>query len=102
MILIKKWALSKFMRGGGILDYIGYFLVAIIVIFVVVKLLEWPIKMLVKLIINGVIGAIMLFALNIFGKYIGISIGINIVTALIAGIFGIPGVIFLVILKFIM
>lgn len=84
------------------MEYIGYFLVSIIVIFVIVRLLAWPLKMLVKLIINGAIGAVMLFVLNIFGKYIGISIGINVVTALIAGIFGVPGVIFLIILKAIM
>lgn len=84
------------------MEYIGYFLVAIIIIFVVVKLLSWPLKMLLKLVANGVLGAILLFVINIFGKYIGLKIGINVITALIAGVFGIPGVIFLVIFKLFM
>lgn len=84
------------------MEYMGYFLVAIIIIFVVVKLLSWPLKMLLKLVANGVLGAILLFVINIFGKYIGLKIGINVITALIAGVFGIPGVIFLVIFKLFM
>ncbi|WP_234125044.1 pro-sigmaK processing inhibitor BofA family protein [Clostridium hydrogenum] len=84
------------------MEYMGYFLVAIIIIFVVVKLLSWPLKMLLKLVANGVLGAILLFVINIFGKYIGLKIGINVITALIAGVFGIPGVVFLVIFKLFM
>lgn len=84
------------------MEYMGYFLIAIIILFVVVKLLSWPLKILLKLVVNGVLGAILLFIINMFGKYIGLKIGINIVTALIAGVFGIPGVIFLVIFKLFM
>ena len=85
--------------GGWGMEYIGYFVVAIILILIVVKLLSWPLKILIKLIINGILGAILLFIVNIFGSYFGFQIGINIVTALIAGVLGVPGVIFLIIFK---
>lgn len=73
---------------------------AAIAVIVIAKLLAWPIKKIVKLAINCGIGAILVFLVNTFGGAIGISIPFNIITALIAGVFGVPGVIFLVILGF--
>lgn len=81
------------------MEYIAYFIGAIILLFLVVKLLAWPLKILIKLIINGVLGAFLLVVFNVFGSYFGFNIGINIWTALISGFFGIPGVIFLIIFK---
>lgn len=81
------------------MDYIAYFIGGIILLFIMVKLLAWPLKILFKLIINAVLGAILLLIVNFIGGYFGLSIGINAWTALIAGFFGIPGVIFLIIFK---
>ncbi|GLC30539.1 pro-sigmaK processing inhibitor BofA family protein [Clostridium omnivorum] len=81
------------------MEYMAYFLVAIVLLFIIVKLFSWPIKILVKLIINGVLGAVLLFLVNLVGSYFNFAIGINWATALIAGFFGIPGVIFLIIFK---
>ena len=66
----------------------------------VAKLLAWPLKKIIKLGINCVIGAVMLLLVNYFGAAIGITVNLNIITALVAGVFGIPGVIFLIILGF--
>lgn len=74
-----------------------YFLIAIVGMVIVVKLFSWPLKILGKLILNGAIGVILLLLVNYLGKYVGITIQINAVTALIAGFLGVPGVIFLVI-----
>lgn len=75
-----------------------YFAIAIIALIVIVKLLSWPLKILIRLIINGVIGTILLYLVNIAGsQFFHFTIGINVVTALIAGFFGVPGVIFLII-----
>lgn len=75
---------------------------AIGAIYVVGMILVLPIKMIIKLIINGVIGAILLFIINIFSSIIGITIAINPVTAIVAGFLGIPGVILLLVLQFLM
>lgn len=80
-------------------QYMGYFLLAIIALFLFGKLFALSIKFIIKLILNGVLGVILLFIVNFFGTYFNFSIGINIWTALIAGFFGIPGVIFLIIFK---
>lgn len=74
----------------------------LILLYIIGWLLIIPIKIIVKLIINGVIGGVILVILNLIGKLIGFSIGINVVTALIVGFLGIPGVILLIILRLIL
>jgi inhibitor of the pro-sigma K processing machinery len=80
-------------------EYIGYFLISILALYIIVKVFSWPIRILFKLIVNGVLGALLLILVNFVGKYFGLYIGINAITALISGFFGIPGVIFLIIFK---
>lgn len=80
-------------------EYMGYFLIAVLGLYILVKVFAWPLKVLFKLIINGLFGVILLFLVNLIGHYFNFYIGINAITALIAGFFGIPGVIFLVIFK---
>lgn len=82
-------------------QYLIYGLIGIIVLFLVVKLLKWPIK----IIINGIIGVILLYAANfiianlsLVGINVNFSLAINPITALIAGFFGVPGVIVLIII----
>ncbi|MDP4146391.1 MAG: pro-sigmaK processing inhibitor BofA family protein [Bacillota bacterium] len=81
------------------MDMAIYFLIAVVVLFIIVKLFSWPIKMFFKLLANAVLGAILLIIVNIVGAYFHFYIGINIITALIAGVFGVPGVVFLIIFK---
>lgn len=76
-------------------ELIIYGLIGLVILYVLIKLLKWPIKLL----INGIFGVVLLYIVNFFGATLGFSIGINIVTALIAGILGIPGVIFLIIFQ---
>jgi len=79
------------------MDVALYFLIAIVGMVIVVKLFSWPLKILGKLILNGVFGVLLLLFVNFVGKYVGVTIAINAVTALIAGFLGVPGVIFLII-----
>lgn len=80
-----------------VLEYIGYFLAAILGLIIIVKIFAWPLTVLIKLIINGFVGAVLLLLVNTVGGLFNLRIGINAVTALIAGFFGVPGVIFLII-----
>jgi inhibitor of the pro-sigma K processing machinery len=82
-----------------------YFIIAIVAMVIVVKLFSWPLKMLGKLIINGVFGVLLLLLVNFISGFTGYSqiyIEINALTALIAGFLGVPGVIFLIIFKLLM
>ena len=49
--------------------------------------------------LNTVLGFVGLFLVNWLGSYIGISLGINVVNAVVVGTFGIPGLILLLLLR---
>ena len=76
-------------------EMIIYALFGLALLFLIIKLLKWPIKILV----NGIIGIVLLYVANYIGEYLNFYITINPITALIAGFLGIPGVIFLVIFQ---
>ena len=78
------------------LDMIVYALVGLALLFLIIKLLKWPLKIL----INGILGIILLYISNIVGSYIGFVLPINAISALIAGFLGIPGIIFLILFQF--
>lgn len=75
-------------------QYLLYGLLGIVVLYLVIKFLKWP----VKIILNGIIGVIILYIVNYIGAFFNISLAINPITALIAGFLGIPGVAVLIII----
>ncbi|MBQ8379747.1 MAG: pro-sigmaK processing inhibitor BofA family protein [Clostridia bacterium] len=80
-------------------EYIVLIFAAIAVV-IVAKMLAWPVKKIIKLAVNVVLGIIMIYLVNTFGMVVGIKIPFNIVTALIAGILGVPGVVALILIGF--
>ena len=77
------------------------FALAVIAVIVVVKLLSWPFRKIFKLLLNIFFGVCLIVLVNTFGVGIGIAIPFNWITALIAGILGVPGVICLIIINYI-
>lgn len=76
------------------------FLICISFIFIFGKLLIFPIKKIIKLIANSILGGILLLAINyIGGTFFNFHIGVNIWTSLVVGILGIPGATMLVLIK---
>lgn len=73
----------------------------LILLYIIGRILFMPIKLILKLVYNGIIGGIMLWLLNLVGGYFGLSVAINPITALIAGFLGIPGIVLLVVLKYV-
>ena len=71
----------------------------IILIYVVGRILLMPLKLVLKLIYNALVGGVLLWIFNLGGAYIGFTIAYNPITALIAGFLGVPGVILLVLFK---
>lgn len=69
----------------------------IVAAYVLIKILAAPIKKIFKLLINAVCGFALLFLANFVGSFFDFVIPVNILTCIIAGAFGIPGVIFLVV-----
>ena len=73
--------------GLGPLGSLGPMLVGIVLLLIVVKLLSMPFK----LVWNGICGAILLWLVNLVGSFVGFGLKITVFKALIAGFFGIPG-----------
>ena len=75
------------------------YLTCICFIFLFGRIFIVPIKKILKLIINSVLGGIVIFLINIIGANFGFHIGLNLVTSILIGILGIPGVVCLIIVK---
>ena len=83
------------------MNYLTMILIAVIVLLVAKFILNLNLRRIVELAINIVLGILVLWLLNKFGGSLGISIPINVITAIVVGILGIPGVIILVLLNLI-
>lgn len=70
-----------------------------LVIYIIGKVLAFPMKRIIKLITNTIIGAVIIFIINLIGSNFGFSIGLNLFTSIFVGILGIPGAAVLIILK---
>ena len=79
-------------------NYFTMFLVAIIVILLAKFVLNLNLSKIIGLIINVIVGFIILWLINKTGL---VSIPMNIITYIIAGALGVPGVIILVLLALI-
>ncbi len=73
----------------------------ICVLFVIGRIFIVPIKWILKLVFNSILGAVLIWIINFIGGVWGFHIGLNIYTSLLVGILGIPGAIFLILLKLI-
>lgn len=69
-----------------IIVYLG----CVIFLFLIGKLFILPLKSIIKLIGNSILGGILIFIVNIIGGLFNFHIGLNIGTAVITGILGIP------------
>ena len=78
-------------------NYLTMVVVALVVITLASFLLHLSLKKIIGLIINFVIGYAVLYLINKTGL---IYIPLNIITALVVGIFGLPGVILLILLVY--
>jgi inhibitor of the pro-sigma K processing machinery len=74
----------------------------LLLLYVVGRVLIMPLKIVIKLVYNALIGGVILLLLNFIGGYFGLHIALNPVTALVVGFLGVPGVIMLLILQYIL
>ncbi len=58
-----------------------------------------PIKSVLKLVLNSILGGLIIYLINIVGNLFAFHIGLNYITAILVGILGVPGAILLVVLK---
>jgi inhibitor of the pro-sigma K processing machinery len=81
------WAVLLIVSGVGL-------------VFVLSKSSTNPLKWVWIGMINIIIGALGLYFFNLFGQIIDLGIPINLITAAVVGVLGVPGLIALVLVKF--
>ena len=81
-------------------DIILAYALGLILLYLIGWLLLVPLKFLLRFLINGIIGGVVLWILNLAGGLIGVTIAINPVTALTVGMLGIPGLRLMLLLQF--
>ncbi len=75
------------------------YLACICFLFIFGKIFILPIKKILKLVINSILGGIAIFLINLIGASFGFHIGLNFYTSILVGILGLPGVVCLVIVR---
>lgn len=63
------------------------------------KIIAKPIKWILKLLLNALLGLIILVVVNFFGAFIGLKITVGWLSAIVAGVLGLPGVVLLLLIE---
>lgn len=74
------------------------FIIGVAVLFIILKILSMPMKIIIKFLINALVGGATIYVLNL----LGVGLVLNWITALIVGFLGVPGVIIVAILQFVL
>ncbi len=75
------------------------YIACIFFLFIFGKVFIVPIRTILKLVINSVLGGIAIFIINLIGSFFNFHIGLNLITAIFIGLLGIPGAIVIIVIK---
>ncbi|MBD9159302.1 MAG: pro-sigmaK processing inhibitor BofA [Clostridiales bacterium] len=75
------------------------YLACICFIFIFGRIFIVPIKKILKLAINSILGGLTIYIINIVGATFGFHLGLNIFTSILIGVLGLPGAVVLVLIK---
>ena len=75
------------------------FIACLFFLFIIGRIFIVPLKMILRLIINSILGGVLIFLINCVGRFVGFHIGLNIFTAVFVGLLGIPGAVVVVLIK---
>ncbi len=78
------------------------YLACICFIFIFGRIFIVPLKKILKLVFNSILGGIAIFIINLVGGAFGFHIGLNFITSILVGILGLPGAVVLILIKLIL
>ena len=81
------------------MEYLYIVFIGLLVLAITKFVLNIKVRKLLGLIANIVLGIVVLWLVNTFGGSVGIYVPINIITILVVGLGGLPGVILLIVLS---
>ena len=73
----------------------------LLLLFVFKNLIGRPLKWILKIVYNSIIGILLLWGFNFLGNYIGVTLPINLFSVITVVVLGIPGLLLLVFLHLI-
>lgn len=77
----------------------------VVVVFLLValaRIFTAPLRLALKLLVNAASGLVALWLVNLLSGLTGVYLGLNLVNALIVGIFGLPGLVLLILLQWVL
>lgn len=74
-------------------------IIAVIVLYILLRLISVSAKTILKLVWNSIVGLIFLAIFNAVGNNFGLYLEMNLINSLVAGFLGIPGIILLLLFK---
>ncbi len=85
--------------AGLSLSVVAAFLFGLVLIMIIGRIFFMPLKLVFKLVYNGIIGGLVLWVINFVGAPFDFTLAINPITALVVGLLGLPGVGLLIVFK---
>lgn len=79
---------------------VAAFAIGLILVYIVGRILFIPLRFVVRLLFNAAVGGLLLWVANLLGRYIGVVVPINPITALLAGFLGVPGVVLVLAIQY--
>jgi inhibitor of the pro-sigma K processing machinery len=76
-------------------------LIAFLII-ALIRVFRTPLKLALRLLMNTLLGFLALWLVNLFSAFTGLSLGLNIWNALTIGILGLPGLVLLVLVRWLL
>ncbi len=81
------------------LNIILAFVFGLMVLYLLARILVYPMRVLTKAVGNSLVGAVLLIIFNLVGGLMGLSVSVNVVSALVVGFLGVPGLLTLLIIQ---
>ena len=75
---------------------------AVLLLALFIRIIRLPLKWLFKLALHAAIGFVALFIFNFLGSFVGIWLEVNTFNAVVTGLLGVPGVILLLLFKYLL
>jgi inhibitor of the pro-sigma K processing machinery len=92
----------SFLEWRNFMQEILALAVPVLFIFLFIKILLTPMKLIFKLLLNTGCGFICLFLLNLLSGITGIVFELNFITAAIVGFLGLPGIVLLLVVQYLL
>jgi inhibitor of the pro-sigma K processing machinery len=75
------------------------YIIGVIILFFLGKIFVLPIKSILKLLGNSILGAILIYVINLIGNAFNFHIGLNFVTIIFVALLGVPGAVVLTLIR---